>query len=635
MDEARGGEEPSRGPGPARPGDAVTGLHHALFGGPAEYDRVHRPWRDLLATGPFRAGTVPDGADRVTLAYQRLRLINDALDSAADLAADPTRLASLHEWTAPLDGGLTTIAGIHYNLFLGSLLDHDAHPDRELADHLAMRRIGTFLCTELDHGNDAGALRTTATYDPACDRFVLHTPDPGARKFMPNTGEYGGPKSGLVAARLIAGGDDHGVFLFLTPLTDESGPLPGVTVLPLAGKHGSPVDHCLTSFDHVRLPRHAMLTGEHGRPGPDGVPISSVGNRRRRFLRAIDRVTTGKLCMSASGVAGARAALAIAVRYGLHRHISGPRGGARVPVFAHRSHHGPLVSAIATGYAMTLLHRDTVRLFADRPAGARERERLDRLVAVTKGWTTWNARRIIVECRERCGARALFPANRLSPLCADVEGLITAEGDNLAVWVKAGAELLLDHDVPAFGETPGGRLTDPAVLAGLLAAVERLELDRARRRLRQAPSGDPLRRWNAAAPYALRAVAAFAERRAAEAVLAAATTAAPGARGPLLDVYRLFALERIAEHDGDLLTEGRLTTGQAAGLRDTIEELVASLAERAPILVAAFDLPEGVLADIPIAGARPHAGLVAMDARHPDRPAAVTAPGAPVTATAG
>lgn len=139
-----------------------------------------------------------------------------------------------------MDPALTTVAGIHYNLFLGSLLDHDRTGRRDLSDHLSMRRIGTFLCTEVAHGNNASAMETTATYDRARDGFVLHTPNAGAQKFMPNTSPAGGAKSGLVAARLLADGADHGVRLFLVRLTDDVKELPGVRVRRLAGPHGQP-----------------------------------------------------------------------------------------------------------------------------------------------------------------------------------------------------------------------------------------------------------------------------------------------------------------------------------------------------------------------------------------------------------
>ncbi|MGW8528597.1 MULTISPECIES: acyl-CoA dehydrogenase family protein [Nocardiopsidaceae] len=574
-------------------------LTHTLYGPAPEFARIHAPWRALVAAPAFgpRPGLGPQ--ERTALSYERLRLLNDTLGSARDLAACPDRLASLHEWASFVDGGLTTVAGIHYNLFLGSLLDHGHEALDGFGD---MHRIGTFLCTELDHGNDAASLRTTATRDPDTGGFVLDTPAPGARKFMPNTGAAGGPKSGVVAARLVDRGQDLGVFLFLAPLTGASGPLPGVTVEPLDDKSGSPVDHCLTSFDGVVLPAAAMLSGEHGRFDGD-VFTSTLGNRRGRFLRAIDRVTVGKLCMSAAAVGATRAAVAIAVAHGLAREVTAPHGGRRIPVFAMRSHHGPLVGAVATAYAMTLLHRATCRAHRE---GA---EHAERLAAVTKGWTTWRAREVVTECRERTGARGLFRANRLADLRTDIEGIVTAEGDNVAVWVKAGAQMLLDHPLTPPPAAPAGRdLSDPVFLLDLLTAVEYVHLSRARLRLRRAAAGDPLKRWNAAAPHALRAVDAHAQRLAARELLAAAVE---GPASPVLtDLFRLFALERLSPHTGDLLAEGYLSAGQVTGLPDLAEDLVGALAPRTEVLVAGFHIPAPVLAAVPVADGRADEGLL-------------------------
>ncbi len=160
-------------------------LTAVLFG--PNFRQEHGFWRRLLTTEPFRrpGGGTPD--ERLALSYHRLRILNNALDSGARVAADPRALSALHEWLGPVDPALTTVAGIHYNLFLGSLLDHDADTPRDLSDFLALRRVGTFLCTEVAHGNDALAIETTATYDRERDGFVLHTPHAGAQKFMPNT----------------------------------------------------------------------------------------------------------------------------------------------------------------------------------------------------------------------------------------------------------------------------------------------------------------------------------------------------------------------------------------------------------------------------------------------------------------
>lgn len=225
--------------GPERTADRLTSV---LLGPDAR--REHGFWQRLIATEPFRRPAVPPPGptpdERLALAHARLRTLNNTLDSGARLAADPRALAALHEWLAPVDTSLATVAGIHYNLFLGSLLDHDTDRSRDLSDFLAMRRIGTFLCTEVAHGNDAAAVETTATYDRARDGFVLHTPHLGAQKFMPNTSPAGGPKSGLVAARLLIGDTDHGVFLLLVPLTDASQALPGVRIRRLLYPDGQP-----------------------------------------------------------------------------------------------------------------------------------------------------------------------------------------------------------------------------------------------------------------------------------------------------------------------------------------------------------------------------------------------------------
>lgn len=604
----------SADPSEAGAGPVAGPLSTVLLGPDAR--REHGFWRRLVATEPFRRplwpppGPTPD--ERLALAHARLRALNNALDSAARPAADPRALAALHEWLAPVDPALTTVAGIHYNLFLGSLLDHDADSPRDLSDFLRLRRIGTFLCTEVAHGNDAAAVETTATYEPGRDGFVLHTPHAGAQKFMPNTSPAGGAKSGLVAARLIVDGADQGVFLLLVPLTDASRALPGIRVRRLPARMGSPVDHCLTSFDQVFVDRRALLGGAQGRVGDDGVFRSDTEGRKRRFLASIGRVTTGRICMSASAVGSARATLAIAVRYGGHRFVSGGRSAPPVPVIAHRSHHGPLAEAMATVFAMSLLHRrvlDRWEKTAARPPA--ERESAERLVDIAKGWITWQARSVIVECRERCGAQGLLENNGMTELVTGIEGAITAEGDNLAIHSRAAAGLLLDAAQAPRGEpaagSPSGDLADLAdlrFLGRLLDQVEHIRFARAAARMAQVPDDDPLKRWNAASGAALRGVEAHAYRQAAHAY-ENALAALPGgaARERLGELARLFALRWVAHNSGDLLAAGHLTTGQVDGLTDATEQLVAAVSRHLPELAASFALPGELLADWPIAGA--------------------------------
>jgi acyl-CoA oxidase len=595
-------------------GHRIAGeLTHLLFEG-ADRDLRHGIWRKTISGDAFSYRPDLSPAERAALSYERLHLINDVLDDPVDFAGDPHRLAALHEWTGPVDGGLTTLASIHYNLFLGSLVDHD-QAGRDLSAFTSLRHTGTFLCTELEHGNDVASMETVAVLDRASGGFHLHTPAPGAQKFMPNTSRTGGPKTAVVAARLIVDGEDQGVFLFLTPLSDHTGQLPGVTVRRLPERTGTPVDHALTSFDHKWLPREALLQSDHGRLDGDGTLTSNLGNKRKRLLRSINRVTMGKLCMSAGTLGMARAALTIAVRYSHSRLIAGPRAGERIPVAAHRSHHGRLLDALATAYAMTFLHRTVVDRFAAHTE--ENREEVERLAAIAKGWITWQARDITIECRERCGAQGLFPANGIADLPANIEGGITAEGDNLVIWVKAASEMVFGHetakpDTVRPGET--GDLMDLPFLQSRLAHAEAIWQTRARAALRGGPSGDPVGRWNVTSEAALEMVSAHAHLKAAEAFTAAAdSTADPMTRRLLHSLCRLFLLRTLRDHTGDLLAEGHLTPDQVRALPQTLDTVVADLAPHMTTLVDAFDFPAERLSGIPIASGGSIGGTAGTD----------------------
>ncbi|WP_083958432.1 acyl-CoA dehydrogenase family protein [Herbidospora mongoliensis] len=538
-------------------------LAEALFG--FRYADVHAPWRDLFAR--FDPAEVADLGyeDRIAATYDRLRVVDRHVHDVEKLVGDPESLAALHEWAAPVDGGLATVAGIHYNLFLGSLLDHG----REVGGR---RRVGTFLCTEIGHGNNAARMGTTATRDGV--GFVLHTPDVAATKFMPNTSAIGGPKTAVVAARLIDGETDQGVFLFVVPLD-----APGVRVELLKPKLGPAIDHCLTTFDQVKLGPDALLQGPHGRIGADGVFTSPIGNRRRRMLHSIGRVTAGKLCMSACAVGAVRHALALAVRYAHVRQVAALTGGtdASVPVWAYRSHHAPLLDGLATAYAATLLHRAAV---AD--AGDETR------VALTKAWVTWQGRQVIIEARERCGAHGLFDANGIAPIQTAFEGLITAEGDNLAIMVKAAGELLLS------GADPG---PDPDLLQNLLVLAEGIWRDRARTALRAKGRRGPLDRWNRTSTAALRYAEAMAGRMAAGELLSAARKTDVAL---LRVLHRLLALRLLAPATGDLLAAGHLTAAQVEAFPTMRDEAYADLAPHALTLVDGFMIHEDVSARHPI-----------------------------------
>jgi len=114
---------------------------------------------------------------------------------------------------------------------------------------------------ELGHGSNLRQLETTATFDVASQTWDIHTPCLTAAKWWP--GGLGKTSSHVVLmARLITKGTDHGMHAFLVQIRrqEDHMPMPGVTVGDIGPKIGYLTqDNGFLVFDHVRVPRRAML----------------------------------------------------------------------------------------------------------------------------------------------------------------------------------------------------------------------------------------------------------------------------------------------------------------------------------------------------------------------------------------
>ncbi|NUT49740.1 MAG: acyl-CoA oxidase, partial [Saccharothrix sp.] len=78
------------------------------------------------------------------------------------------------------DLSLMVKAGVQWGLFGGAVqaLGTAEHHERHLPAIMSLELPGCFAMTETGHGSDVQHLRTTATYDPDTEEFVLDTPDP-------------------------------------------------------------------------------------------------------------------------------------------------------------------------------------------------------------------------------------------------------------------------------------------------------------------------------------------------------------------------------------------------------------------------------------------------------------------------
>src|SRR6266550_3637039 len=147
---------------------------------------------------------------------------------------------SAFETIALVDLSLLVKIGVQYGLFGGVIrrLGTKRHHERYLRQAMTMELPGCFAMTETGHGSDVQSIRTTATYDPQRQEFVVHTPDDDARKdYIGNVARDG--RMAAVFAQLITGGEPRGVHVVLVPIRDERGrPCPNVRIEDCGHKGG-------------------------------------------------------------------------------------------------------------------------------------------------------------------------------------------------------------------------------------------------------------------------------------------------------------------------------------------------------------------------------------------------------------
>jgi acyl-CoA oxidase len=185
---------------------------------------------------------------------------------ASDLGTNPERFFEAHrllaQHTVAHGPGFWIRFTVHYNLCMGTVLA--VGTDAQVASldaYQAAGQLGCFSLTEKLAGVQSGlVVETTATYDDADGgSFVLHTPHDGARKNWISQG-FVADKT-VVLADLIVQGQSMGPHAFVMDLRRDGALAHGVTVADMGRKTvGNDLDNAWIAFDHVRLPKAALLS---------------------------------------------------------------------------------------------------------------------------------------------------------------------------------------------------------------------------------------------------------------------------------------------------------------------------------------------------------------------------------------
>ncbi|KZT19609.1 acyl-CoA oxidase [Neolentinus lepideus HHB14362 ss-1] len=479
------------------------------------------PTFDLPSSSLFRAHTEHDSVTvRINIAHKRAKAIGVAHAlSAQDILHLSHKFWDMHlDLITTLDGAAVTLLTIQLNLAAGTLAPYAAErPDlRPLLESILSFDVSAqFLLTEVGHGLDAIHIETTARL---CEDggFDLHTPSNQAAKHMPPTLPMRGvPAIGIVFARLLANGNDHGIRPFIVSLNDGHEMCEGVRAFELPTRCGSkPVGHALTYFDHVHLPPAALL-------GDLNIPKDP----RKHFLRTIWRVGIGSISLTAVVISGLKIAACIVAMYSSRRLIGGV-GGHTVPIIMFRTQQIPILHALAQAFVLQALYEELTRRISLLHAD--DCDLRNALATVFKVVAIQNWRRTIPLLADRCGAQGLFEHNQIIPMEMELRGVTIAEGDMLALSIRLASEIVLGrYSLPTARDT-----------SSYLARHEAGLLEECRLSLRELGGSHRDQAYsNLLLPRALSIVEAVGHRMAFEAAVAAKV------KKELIDLYEAVAIQ--------------------------------------------------------------------------------------------
>ena len=403
-------------------------LRTALDG--AWHDARQRARTDL-ADPAFAPHYTPDLEEARAITLKQMKILAERGYAASGFSVesggtgDPGGAVASIEMLAMSDLSLMVKAGVQWGLFGGAIenLGTERHHKEYIRPLIDLDLLGCFAMTETGHGSDVQALETTATYDPATQEFVVHSPTPSSRKdYIGGAAQHA--KVAAVFAQLITGGESHGVHCFVVPIRDEDGnDLPGVTTSDCGHKGGLPgVDNGRIMFDSVRIPRENLLN-KYSDVEPDGTYVSDIDNPSRRFFTMVGTLVRGRITVGGSAGAAARVALTIATQYAeKRRQFDAPGREAEVPIMDYLVHQRRLLPLIARSYALGFAQNELLstmnrlQSMSLEDLDPQEQRELEGRAAGLKVAHTWHASRAIQECREACGGAGYMAENRLTAL---------------------------------------------------------------------------------------------------------------------------------------------------------------------------------------------------------------------------
>ena len=348
------------------------------------------------------------------------------------------------------DLSLTIKFGVQFGLWGGSVywLGTEKHHRKYLKDIGTLALPGSFAMTEGGHGSNVRDIEVTATFDPAQDAFILHTPNELARKeYIGNAAVHA--KAATVFAQLVTDGESHGVHAFVVPLRDDKGKtLKGIRIEDNGRKLGlNGVDNGRIWFDNVIVPRDNLLD-KFGSVDAEGNYSSPITSQSKRFFTMLGTLVGGRVGVPYAGLSAAKLGLTIAIKYADKRTQFGPNGGDEISILDYSTHQRRLMPLLAKAYAFHYGQRYSLGRYVNKTE--KDGQEVEAVAAGMKSLCTWFTTEALQECREACGGNGYLWENRFADMKADSEIFTTFEGDN-TVLLQLVAKTRLGEFKDSFG----------------------------------------------------------------------------------------------------------------------------------------------------------------------------------------